>query len=216
MKRKPDKEFSAFHLFVGLLMGFLLGATLVYWHNNRQNDRLISEAMDKVIHLFSDHGIQLENPGVSEERTNNLPNTGNSPSGISHTFLPSASGPSSLIAQDRLLYSKTLSIQKTEEMPSQSARRLDSLIGNISPVTQEDIYVIEFWESPLNSTGYKMGKNKIVLYGIRSFDMVSLARHEDKIYLRYFNEIYPLEFTTSFKPLIPVNEPHFLPDYQSF
>lgn len=216
MNRKPDKEFSAFHLFVGLLIGFLLGTSLVYWHNNRQNDRLIAEAMDKVINLFSDHGIHLDNPDTNKKPDNHQELIYNNPTATTRAYLPSSSSPNNLIAQDRLLYSKILTIQKSDENESQNARKLDSLIGNTNPATQEDIYVIEFWESPLNSNGYRMGKNKIVLYGIHSFDMVSLAKHDEKIYLRYFNELYPLEFTTSFKPLIPVNEPYFLRDFQSF
>lgn len=216
MYRKPEKEFSAFHLFVGLLIGFLLGTSLVYWHNNRQNDRLIAEAVDKVINLFSDHGIHLDTSDSIDKPDTNQEIIQNNPAGTTRTFLPSASSLNNMIAQDRLLHSKILTIQKTNEKESSNTRKLDSLIGNTSPPTQEDIYVIEFWESPLNSSGYKMGKNKIVLYGIRSFDMVSLARHDEKIYLRYFNETYPLEFTTSFKPLVPVNEPFFLRDFQSF
>ncbi len=216
MNRKPEKEFSAFHLFLGLLIGFLLGTTLVYWHNNRQNDRLVAEAMDKVINMFSDHGFHLDNPGSNEEAGNNQGSIQNNPMSTNRAFLPSASSPNNMIAQDRLLHSTILTIRKTDKNESQNARKLDSLIGNTSPAGQEDIYVIEFWESPLNSIGYKMGKNKIVLYGIHSFDMVSLAKHDEKIYLRYFNELYPLEFTTSFKPLIPVNEPYFLRDFEPF
>jgi hypothetical protein len=68
---------------------------------------------------------------------------------------------------------------------------------------------IEFWESPLNSVGYKMGKNKIMIYGIRQWELVSLASYEGRMYIRYLDEYFPLEITTTFKPLIPVNESFF-------
>ncbi|TVQ14903.1 MAG: hypothetical protein EA361_06890 [Bacteroidetes bacterium] len=216
MKNKSPKEFSAFHLFAGLLVGFFLGTSVVYWHNNRQNDRLIAEALDRVIKLFSDHGVHIEQPDSILIVQNNQENTHTPPNRNIRSSLPSASPLSNLIAQDRLLFSKTIAIRKTRDNVSTSARKLDSLIGNINPGSNEDIYVVEFWESPLNSTGYKMGKNKIVLYGIRSFDMVTLTKHNKKVYMKYFNELYPLEITTSFKPLIPVAEPLFFPDYQSF
>lgn len=211
MKHKTQKEFNAFHLFLGLLIGFLLGATLVYWHNNRQNDRLIAETVDKVIDLFSDHGIFLaDNDSILAEK-NQQPATGNP---FYQTGSPPLTTPNSnLIAQDRFLFSRNILINKTKESSYPSDRKLDSLIGNTAPASNDDIFVIEFWESPLNSTGYKMGKNKIVLYGIHSYEMVSLTRHNSQIYLKYFNELYPLEHTTSFKPLVPVNKPLVLGDF---
>lgn len=216
MKRKTQKEFNAFHLFAGLLIGFLLGSTLVYWHNNRQNDRLIAEAVDKVIGLFSDHGIFLAENDSVWMQSNGQISTLNPPRQTVSPALPFSAENPNLLAQDRFLYSKNILIRKTPKKEYLTDRKLDSLIGNTTPVNNKDIFIIEFWESPLNSTGYKMGKNKIILYGIHSFDMVSLEEHNNQIYLKYFNELYPLEHTTSFKPLVQVNEPFDLRDLHAY
>ena len=125
MKNKSRKEFSAFHLFAGLLVGFFLGTSVVYWHNNRQNDRLIAEALDRVINLFSDHGIHIEHSDSILVVENNPENTHTPPYHNIRPALPSASPLSNLIAQDRFLYSKTIAIRKTRNNVSPSVRKLD-------------------------------------------------------------------------------------------
>jgi hypothetical protein len=57
MRRKTSNEYTASHLFIGLLLGFVLGSGVVYWHSNRQTDRVIDEVMEKVAALFSSGNI---------------------------------------------------------------------------------------------------------------------------------------------------------------
>jgi len=117
----------------------------------------------------------------------------------------------SFIAQDKLLYAKTISLFRTDTLNTTS-RKYDTLIGGGNQPNAKQNLVIEFWESPLNSVGYKMGKNKLVLYGIQSFELVNIAEHQGKLYMKYSNEYYLLDFTTQFKPLIPVNDPQLALD----
>jgi hypothetical protein len=216
MKKRPQNEFSAFNLIIGLLLGFLLGSSVVYWHSNRQNDRLFTEAIDKVASMFKAHAIQLETGDsiiLVHENNTPAPASSGQPSilsqarSLSHQFL---------IEQDKLLHTKIITIKNFKDPVSSTSRKLDSLLGNGSQQQLDHYFFIEFWESPLNSVGYKMGKNKIMLYGIRSYDMVGLAKHKDKVYLKYLNEYYPIEITTSFKPLIPSKESFFSQEIHQF
>lgn len=216
MKRKPQNEYNVLHIFLGLLLGFMLGGSMIYWHTNRQTDRILNETFDKVMALFSTHTIHLEAGDSIILIRDNI-----APENIvvqqnQNTTVPNNRNNQYRIAQDKLLYTKIISMPNPISSDSTSNRRLDSLMGNTSQPSTNQVFFIEFWESPLNFIGYKMGKNKIILYGIKSFDLASLAKYEGKTYLRYLNEYYPLELTTTFKPLVPVNESFFSQDIQPF
>ncbi len=120
------------------------------------------------------------------------------------------------ITRDRLLHTKVIMLTNVKDSRSPADRKLDSLLGNSREHSDVQAFFIEFWESPLNSVGYKMGKNKIVLYGIHSFGNINLVRYNEKIYLNYLSEYYPLEMTTAFKPLIPTQEPVFTSENSGF
>jgi hypothetical protein len=215
MKRKPRTEFNAWHLFLGLLIGFLLGSTLVYWHSDRQNDRLISEAINNIMALFESHTIHLDSGDSiivvresSRQTVSEQTSGGSAPSPVNDEYF---------LAKDKLLYVKTVSIFRRDTL-SDTSRRFDTLLGNNNQSSTSNLQnlVIEFWESPLNSVGYKMGKNKLVLYGIQSYDLVNIAEHKGKLYMKYSNEFYLLELTTQFKPLVPFNDPQLALDMSFF
>lgn len=212
MRKKQQSDINPFHIFLGLLVGFLLGTTVVYWHSNRQNDRLYSETLDRVIAWFSDQNIHFEamdSVMVVGEENNQMSTPGSSTS-----IFPSVSPTTPFrLAQDRLLHTKTIRIESTSAKATSAERRLDTLIGRPGQPRNGQIYFIEFWESPLNYVGYKMGKNKVILYGLRSYEMVSLAQYQGKIYLRYHNEYFPLEITNTYKPLIPSDDMFFTSDH---
>jgi hypothetical protein len=265
MRKKVSGEFNILILFLGLLLGFFLGSSAVYWHFDRQNDRFLKEMINQMASLFkentnksataelangvmikdsngsreiatngqsdkSDKIILIEKTGIDQDRDsiNDIPeNFLIFPGGESSitndqtTSIPSGkpdelSGLSSIysIAQDRLLYTRRVVLSGSNDNRSNSEKVLDSLLGSSTVNPKEQVFFLEFWESPLNSLGYRMGKNKIVFYGIRLYDFASITRHQGKIYLRYLNDYYPLEVTTSFKPLIPLNDPYLVEQLQ--
>lgn len=212
MRRKPESDVNPFHIFIGLLVGFLLGTTAVYWHSNRQNDRIYTETLDRVMAWFTAQNIQfdpadsiinlLEDDGLTGAHSLNAP------------AFPSTASPTPFrLAQDRMLHTKTIKIENAARNPSAAEKRLDTLLGRTPQSANGQIYFLEFWESPLNYVGYKMGKNKIIIYGLRSFDMVSLVSYQGKIFLRYQNEFYPLSITNTYKPLVPSNDMFFTRDF---
>jgi len=209
MKRKKDSDFQALPLIIGIALGFFLGVGMVYWHFDRQNDKLIAEFFDRYMSNFQNTDQNpLHNQKDGSIATANKTNLS---SGRNTSVIPEKD----FLAQDKLLYSKTITINTNHE--TENRRKIDSLIGNIYVEDPVKTYYIEFWESPLNSMGYKMGKNKIMLYGIYLFDLAGLSYQNNQLYLHYLNHSYPLEITTVFKPLLPqsnglVVEQNFAPD----
>ncbi len=217
MKKKNQNDFNAIHLFLGLLLGFFLGSTVVYWHFNRQNDRLFQEAMDNVLGLFSD---QQSLDDANDLTVNNAQNQQNevtgsqSPLNMSHTATSSSSVNPYLIAQDRLLHTQTITISNFNEAKSISRQNLEAAMGKTPSETRDQIFFVEFWESPLNTMGYKMSKNKIVLYGISSFESAIITHHEGVLYLQYLNEFFELKLTNTFQSLVPVSPPFAVDEVQ--
>lgn len=115
-----------------------------------------------------------------------------------------------VVVQDQLLATRKIAFPVEHDIHSLSENLRDTLLGNPSRSPIERLVLIEFWESPLNSFGYRMGKNKIAIYGIRLFDFTSFLKFQGQIYLKYLNDFYPLEISTTFRPLIPVRDPYLI------
>jgi hypothetical protein len=65
---------------------------------------------------------------------------------------------------------------------------------------------VEFWQSPLNYRGYKLTRNRLVLFGFASEDPVSLFRLENNTYLTSNNGVFRLETTSDFRQLERVTD----------
>jgi hypothetical protein len=114
------------------------------------------------------------------------------------------------LAQDKLLLTRKVILPALPETRTTAERLLDSLLGNTENYNKEQVLFVEFWESPLNSKGYKMSKNKIMFYGIKLFDFTSISLRGNIIYLKYLNDLFPLEITNTFKPLIPIKDNYII------
>jgi len=67
-------------------------------------------------------------------------------------------------------------------------------------------YFVEFWVSPINYHGYKMSKNKLIIYGIEEPDAVKLIRLNDALFMKYHNEYYRLTNTFEYIPYQKLKE----------
>ena len=65
---------------------------------------------------------------------------------------------------------------------------------------------VEFWQSPINYKGYKMTKNKVVLFGINAGDVIKLFLLEDNIFIKHNQNYYKLYFTDDFKQFEKVTD----------
>lgn len=113
-----------------------------------------------------------------------------------------------IVKSDVLLTVKAIVPEGFKEKMNETENKLDSLIDNTKKDPKiKTSYKTEFWQSPINYSGYKRSGNKIVLFGIYQYNDAKLKQVDDKLYLDYLNSYYLLKNTQEFLPLIPVKLP---------
>jgi len=114
--------------------------------------------------------------------------------------------PEFVVKKDQLLISAIIPV--VEKGTTDKSGKTENANGSLSQSTTDklnpeaglvdndskpaDKMETEFWVSPVNYQGYKMAKNKLVLYGIEEPDAVKLFRYNETLYMRYGNDIYKL------------------------
>jgi hypothetical protein len=100
------------------------------------------------------------------------------------------------------IYVKTITpLEKTSTADSLAA----SLAGVNTPAPEE-FFMIEFWKTPLNSKGYKMTRNRLLIYGYPEKNDLALIKRNDNYYLRNNKMVYRLNYSSEFKPLERITE----------
>ena len=69
---------------------------------------------------------------------------------------------------------------------------------------------VEFWKSPVNYKGYKLSRNKIILFGVEDADRIKLYNIDENMYLEFGADYFLLESNQDFKPLIKVRDSNIL------
>lgn len=90
----------------------------------------------------------------------------------------------------------------------------DSLIKSaldINDVENRTI-VIEFWESPVNYSGYKLSKSKLIVYGLSSQFDYKMYKKEDVYYLNFQSIFYQMIETNQFLPYLLIEQLEVLND----
>jgi hypothetical protein len=85
----------------------------------------------------------------------------------------------------------------------------DSALTAMSGITsnkKNDFYMIEFWKTPLNSKGYKMTRNRVLIYGLKEKEDLTLIKLNENYYLKNNSEVFKLSYSPDFKPMDRVNE----------
>jgi hypothetical protein len=114
-----------------------------------------------------------------------------------------------VVRKDELLFTKTLEVINLG--PVTKANPKDSLLQKVSGIKEDknnskQFFNIEFWSSPLNYKGYKLGKYKMVLYGITSAEGIKVFKLDDTLYLKNSGIVYKLDYADDFKPYERVSE----------
>ncbi len=113
-----------------------------------------------------------------------------------------------VIKRERLIEAKELKINYltiTEEK--------DTLIKELLGIndTKAKTISVEFWESPLNFSGYKCSKNKLIVYGLSPQFSYSFHKKGELMYLAHDAVCYEMKETVEFLKLKQVN-PSILDD----
>ena len=117
-----------------------------------------------------------------------------------------------VVRKDELIGSKNYQVTILQEDGAVSSS--DSLLEKISGIKNQkrsaSAIKIEFWRSPINYKGYKMTKNKVVLFGVNQEDDIRLYQMEENIYLKQNSNCFRLLFSDEFKQFEKVSDPSIL------
>jgi len=97
--------------------------------------------------------------------------------------------------------------------PSGKENEIDSILNKSNDVKSDApvaVYDIEFWKSPLNSRGYRMGKRKIALYGIDPSGSIALYQLEEGLFLQTDKSVFRLEPSSEFRSFKAVSDASIL------
>jgi hypothetical protein len=112
-----------------------------------------------------------------------------------------------IVKKDVLLNSSTIELVNLE-LPDKRQQRSDSLVQAATGLKDENKlteskynYHIEYWQSPVNYKGYKLGKSKLILFGLEPGTATKMYYLNDNVYL-YFKQqeaFYKLDYSNDFK-----------------
>lgn len=112
------------------------------------------------------------------------------------------------VAQEELLSVKNIKVINLDVRTKK-----DTLTGQLAGVTSSDypnMFFVEFWKTPLNSKGYRMTRNRVILYGLSDFSSITIYKADDNYYLKNDDLVYKISAGTEFKPMEPVNDSELL------
>jgi hypothetical protein len=110
-----------------------------------------------------------------------------------------------VIHKDQLVNTENIEVINTNPVASNTGNTKDSLAAKMAGVRDEHVAgrqfcSVEFWVSPLNYKGYKMNRNKIILYGFADPENTRLFKLDEEIYLHSSSGVYRLDYTSDFRP----------------
>ena len=114
-----------------------------------------------------------------------------------------------VVRKDELLGTRNFEVTNFQQ--NESANASDSLLEKVSGIKDQKkniiaAFKVEFWQSPINYKGYKMTKNKIVLFGVNSDENIKLFHWDDAIFMKQNQSFYKLYFTDEFKQFEKVTD----------
>ena len=112
------------------------------------------------------------------------------------------------VAQEELLSVKNIKVINLDVKSKK-----DTLTGQLAGVTSTDypnMFFVEFWKTPLNSKGYRMTRNRVILYGLSDFSSITIYKVDDNYYLKNDDVVYKISSGTEFKPMELVSDTELL------
>lgn len=112
------------------------------------------------------------------------------------------------IAEEELL-----SVKNIKVIDLDANQKRDTLTGQLAGVSSTDypnLFFVEFWKTPLNSRGYRMTRNRVILYGLSDFSSVTIYKVDDNYYLKNDAVVYKISSGSEFKSMELVQDSDLL------
>lgn len=197
----------------GVSIGLLAGIAFFIFKMDDYLKRFNKPNIDniKVVEqVVSDHNLEGKesHQGVNKSHTKYTISTKKSPN-INYSEIDSLLKEEAInVAQEELLSVKNI---KVIDLDTNTKR--DTLTGQLAGVTSADypnLFFVEFWKTPLNSKGYRMTRNRVILYGLSDFSSITIYKVDDNYYLKNDDVVYKISSGTEFKPMELVQDTDLL------
>lgn len=164
----------------------------------------------------------IDNIKIVEQTVSNVPeNKENSKSHIKYTINTKKSPNINYKEIDSLLREEAINVAQEELLSVKNIKvidldtdtKRDTLTGQLAGVTSSDypnLFFVEFWKTPLNSKGYRMTRNRVILYGLSDFSNITIYKVDDNYYLKDDDVVYKISSGTEFKPMELVRDSDLL------
>ncbi len=103
----------------------------------------------------------------------------------------------------------TLGDEKSKDNASSTSKTAELLNPQAKLPKEEQkikVYQVELWKSPVNYKGYKMQKNKIIIYGIEDTEQIELVSFDETIYLHTGPNFYMLIPSIDFRSFVKLKD----------
>lgn len=195
-----------FGVSIGLLVGIAFFIFKIDDYVKRFNKPTIDDIKITEQTIINTVGDSKKEPSTTNKK--NTINTKNSPN-INYTEIDALLKEEAInVAQEELLSVKNI---KVINLDNESKK--DTLTGQLAGVTNAEfpnLFFVEFWKTPLNSKGYRMTRNRVILYGLSDFSSITIYKVDDNYYLKNDDVVYKISSGTEFKPMELVNDSDLL------
>lgn len=207
----PVKSKGLF-LALGILIGMLVAFGIVWLDFERLSERF-SQEMKNLLPKSSNEKSKRDTVVIVNQNAPITDGVVDADLGDTTTMVPDSLPIDSLglmVKKDELLYIKNI---KVIRLTASGKNAIDSAMAkaaDIDPVDMPANFAVEFWKSPINYRGYKMGRSKIVLFGIYQADDISLVSVGSSIFLKNRDLYFKLEPSEDFCSLSQVTDKNLL------
>ena len=108
---------------------------------------------------------------------------------------------------------KLISLRNIKVISLGLVNKEDTTFSQLTGIKQSNnstVFSVEFWKTPLNSKGYRMTLNKIIIYGLVDLNDIIIYQLDDNFYLKNDEFVYQLSPGSEFKQLELVNNSELL------
>jgi hypothetical protein len=130
-----------------------------------------------------------------------------SPASSEDSLYTPVAGTGDLVLRDELIGSRRIRVQWDEDRPQKGNERSDSLLTGLTSVKPPEglfqEYTVEFWRNPLNYKGYRISRDKLVIFGLSPDQPCQLRYTTGQLVLITGKQQYLLRESNTFIPLIP-------------
>jgi hypothetical protein len=223
-----EKNFPLLVFLFGLSLGLIGGGAVVYFVKDKELKNMISidivpDIVEKVFGLMKKNEATIKKTeNIENFQNNNSPSAEENQSVKNQTnssALDSLSADSSelfqseeeivVLQRDEMISSGTIEIINLDFKNDNNNFSNDSLLAETAEIKPEKkiselkvSWIVEYWSSPVNYKGYRIGKNRFILFGIDPDAPIKAYLFNGDFFLKTGDGVFKLEYSNEFLPFI--------------